>query len=53
MQFGEHQTKSTVARSLATVECTLTRMCTFLVFVTNAVRTLLHCWHSLRKHIKL
>lgn len=53
MQFGQHQTKSTVARSLVTAECTVTRMCTFLVFMINAVMTLLHFWHSLRKHIKL
>lgn len=53
MQFGEHQTKSTVARSLVTVECTLARMCTRLVFMINAVMTLLRFRHSLRKHIKL
>lgn len=53
MQSGEHQTKSTVARSLVTVERTVTKVCTFLVFMINAVMTLLHFWHSLRKHIKL
>ena len=53
MQSGEHQTKSTIARSLVTVERTLTKMCTFLVFMINAVMTLLHFCHSLRKHVKL
>lgn len=49
MQSGAHRTKSAVTRSLVTVESTLTKMSTFLVFMINAVMTLLYFWHSFKK----